>query len=235
MKNKKLILSIFFAAFGICCAQAVCIAHAYAKYDSIANCYKCYTVPFFAFMTQMPTRGDVTKTTVEYISMERTLQDGFNFIVLDTITDLGTYDQSKDSLTIDCSTWESGTYMLGFRINITTDTTPPFDCFPLYNYGTTAIVRHQKRESTKLDESYTQPQLFELSSTLVQNSLEIEFADGITLAHGYIYNVLGQVQSSFDAQTLRQNIDVSRLPVGFYILTVQSNKGQYSAWFKVQR
>lgn len=235
MKSRRLILSLFFGAFGICYAQAGCAAHSYAKYDSVADCYKCYTRPYFAVGNEYPIWGDVTKTVVEYKSMDRTLKDGFNFIVLDTITNLGTYDQSKDSLTIDCSTWESGTYMLGFKMSITTDTTPPFDCFPFDDYGTIVIVEHQKKKSTKLENPYTQPQLFELSSTLVQNSIEVELTDGITLAHGYIYNVLGQIQSSFDAQSLHQNISVSHLPAGFYILTIQTNKGQHSAWFKVQR
>ncbi len=240
MKKIKIILSIILALLSFDCAKAgYCIACAYSKFDSVADCYVCYAVPFVntGRTIDMPTRGDVTKTIVEYLEIDiaRENEKTLRFEPFDTLKNLGVFDQSVDSFRLDCSKWTSGAYMITFRMNVETDTTAPFGCFPLENCSHVVIKDYVKPiQETGLFVPCSQQQLFELSSSIAQNNLVVELASGLSLAHGYIYNVLGQIQSSFDLVS-SQDIDVSYLPVGFYILNVQTNKGQQSMWFRVQR
>lgn len=241
MRKFRIIFVAVGLLLGICTAMAqcsgCCTANQILRYDSITGYLKCYILPYVSQGRLYPILGSIEATTVEYDTM--IIRDWDNFVDIDTLTNIGTYNQANDALKIDCSTinggkMESGTYLIITIANIITDTTPPFDCFPLYNSRNSSILKYTKKCDTRLKDVSPQP-LFELVSNVAQNRLEIVWNDGFGPSHGFVYNVLGQIQESFTAPMPIDAIDVSRLSNGFYILSVQTKKGRHSAWFRVQR
>src|SRR5574344_499664 len=217
-------------------SEFYCYTNLRFKYDSIENNYKCYVVPTATQLYARPIYGDIEKTIVEYDSIIVLQVANPVFIGIDTLTNLGSYNQANDSLILDSKKWENGeSYSIIAVGNVFTDTTPPFNCFPLYNYRSSGRVTHTIPKETKINDVKTQ-QFFDLSANVVQNNLKVVWADNFTPSHGIIYSVSGQILRRFSAETPYNNVvDVSMLENGFYLLSVQNKHGISNAWFKICR
>ena len=231
MKNFKFAAIFAGLLLSVYTATAHCSVTQFVEYDPITNSGICYMLPYVAQGQLRPTYGTIEATTVTYDSViiRRSEPSAPFFVDIDTLVNLGTYNQANDTLRIDCSKWDDGIYCI---ITISDIVTSDFDCFPLQHYRNEAIFRYTKTHDTQLHETYTSSVPFELASNVVQNSLEIVWNNSFEPSNGYIYSVSGQMLHRFEAQTPHESVDVGTLQQGLYILTLQNKYGRNSVWFK---
>lgn len=147
MKNFKFAAIFAGLLLSVYTATAHCSVTQFVEYDPITDSGICYMLPYVAQGQLRPTYGTIEATTVTYDSViiRRSEPSAPFFVDIDTLVNLGTYNQANDTLRIDCSKWDDGIYCI---ITISDIVTSDFDCFPLQHYRNEAIFRYTKTHNS---------------------------------------------------------------------------------------
>lgn len=169
-----------------CCDAAFIL-----RYDSVSDICRCAVRPYAQQGSARPVCGNIDETIVTYDSIIIRHLDPYYSI--DTLYNLGTFNQATDTLKIDCSQLPDGCYALITTANIesNTDTLAVWGCTSFYK-KISGRVEIKHRKSTKLDEVQVQEPNNPLLNLYAQNGRIFCSGDF------RIYDILGRDVTRFN-------------------------------------